>query len=125
MAILDTLFNRFGKPEINLDTKGSFVSFTGKRLGFLIRDSVYTYKGTHIGWFENGVLRDPWGNVVGFGDNPNDYPMPLLPFKQFKPLASFPGLEPLRPVTSIPPIKPLKSFNWSVATPLALFWGNQ
>lgn len=102
---------------------GSFVSFTGKRLGFYIEDNVYNYKGHHLGWLEGGILRDHWGNVVGFGESPIDYPIPFLPFKQFKPFSGFIEFEPFRPFLSFPPFKPLKTFGWSVYTPLALFWG--
>ena len=125
MNEVDTIYNRYGKPEIIVMDDGSFVSFTSKRLGFFLDDHVYNYKGQHLGWFEGGILRDHWGNVVGFGENPSDYPIPFLPFKQFKPFAAFPEFEPFRPSTAFPPFKPLKTFSWSVYTPLALFWGNR
>lgn len=123
MKILDVIYNRFGYPELRLLENGRFVTFGGKSAGFLRRESIYDYRGRHLGWFENGVLRDHWGNVIGFGESPSDYPSPIFPIKAIKPIASIVEIEQIRPIPQIPPIKPIKSFNWSVFTPISLFFG--
>jgi hypothetical protein len=113
MNEIDIFFNRFGAPEIRLLDNGRFVSFSGKSLGFWDNGSIYDYRGNHLGWLENGVIRDHYGCIVWFGNNPTDFPLPFLPFKQFVPFRHFVEFEPFRPFKSFPPFRPFKNYSWS------------
>lgn len=121
MQEVDVIYNRYGQPELRVLENGRLVTFRGESVGFIKDDSAYDYHGHHLGWYENGILRDNWGAVVGFGEQPTDYPIPLLPLKALKPLAGLVQLEPLRPLTQLKPLKPMKTFSWSAHTPIELF----
>lgn len=121
MNEVTTIYDRFGYPELRLLENGRLVTFQGHSAGFLKGDGVYNYNGKHVGWYENGILRDHFGNVVGFDENPTDYPSPILPIQFIKPIPAIEEVEQIRPVTQIPPIKPIKTFQWSVFTPINLF----
>jgi len=119
---IDVIYNRYGEPVLRLLDNGRFVSFDGKSVGFIDGKNLYNYNGKHVGWFENGVMRDLNSATVGFGENPTDIPRPLLPFKQFKPFASFVEFEQYpRPLKQIAFLQPFKKFNWSEVEPLDLF----
>lgn len=115
------IYNRFGRPELQIIDDGRLVDFHGTSAGFIDGNSVYNYRGRHIGWFENGIFRDPSGNVVGFTPDVTDYPRPILPLTSIPPIPAIPSIEPIRPIESIPPIPPIKSFGWSTYTPIELF----
>ncbi len=122
MQAVDVIYNRYGRPELRLLQNGRLVTFGGKSAGFLKNQGVYDYSGRHLSWYENGVLRDHWGDAVGFGEHPTDYLSPIFPIKAIKPIPSIVKIEQIRPITQIPPIKPIKSFNWSRLTPISLFF---
>lgn len=120
MAV-DIIYNRYGQPEIRL-LSDRFLDFKGNNLGYLFNGSIYSYDGRHLGWYENGILRDHTGDTVGFGQFPKDYPRPLLPLRSLAPMPSIPHIPPMRMLRELPPRKPIKSFNWSIYTPLAIFY---
>ena len=73
-----------------------------------------TFNGAHLGWLENGIVRDHGGYAVGFvkgAVNMFTGFEPFKPFKQFKPFRAFP---------QFPPFKPF-NMNMFSRTPLALF----
>ncbi len=114
------LYNRYGQPELLIIEGDRLVDFHGQSAGFISGTSVYNYSGRHVGWFESGILRDHYGNVVGFTQNATDSPGPILPIPNIPPIPSIPSIEPIRPIESIPPIEPIKTFNWSDDTPITL-----
>ncbi len=110
---IDVIYDRYGKPVFRLLSNGRVVKFNGVNAGFLVRDNLYTYRGRHVGWYAEGLVRDHHGHVVGFGENVVDNVHPLLPFKQFKPFAGFLQFEPFRPFLPFEPFRPFKSYAWS------------
>lgn len=48
-------------------TTHSYVSATGEPLGYVYSDgAVYTYSGTFVGWYFNGILYDKQGHKIAF-----------------------------------------------------------
>jgi hypothetical protein len=45
---------------------GRIISLRGQHLAFIVRDNVYNWRGQHIGWWDNGHMRDRRGAVVVF-----------------------------------------------------------
>lgn len=118
---VDVIYNRYGEPILRLLENGRFVDFDGKSYGFLDTFNLYNYYGQHVGWLENGIMRDHDNACVGFGENPTDSPRPILPFKQFKPFSAFIEFEPSRPFKGFVPFKPFKKFYWAEIEPKNLF----
>lgn len=119
---IDVVYNRYGEPILRLLDNGRFVGFDGKSIGFIDGINLYNYKGEHVGWFENGIMRDHNSACVGFGENSTDIPRPFLPFKQFKPFPSFVEHEPFRPFKQFAPFEPYKKSGWSEIEPRDLFF---
>lgn len=118
---IDVIYNRYGEPVLRLLDNGRLVGFDGLSVGFLEGVNLYNYRGKHVGWFENGIMRDHDSECVGFGENVMDVPRPLLPFKQFKPFPAFVQFEEFRPFRQMAPFRTVKKYGWSELDPLTLF----
>ncbi len=59
------LFDKNGTARL-LVHDDRFISKTGDNLGWLIGKNVYSLNGTHLGWFEDGVLYDGDNNCLAF-----------------------------------------------------------
>jgi hypothetical protein len=119
MARIDTIYDRYGNPRLQVFDNGRLVLFNGQSAGFLYKEHVYDYNGSHRGWYEQGILRDYAGACVGFGEVVKSI-HPLLPLKKLKPLPGLTHLEPLRPLRALPPLKPLRRMAWSRLNPIEL-----
>ena len=115
-----SLFDSDGTPVsyIAMDDDMTIYSWSGKPLAYLESRSggtgfnIYGFNGKHLGWFEDGVMRDHKGKgACGIGGVVNAKLEPLKGLKQLKPLKALTQLEPLRP---------LDSLSWS-DTPCAVF----
>jgi hypothetical protein len=78
--------------------------------------SIYDYSGRHIGWLQDGWIRDRDGNAVLFSAEAMGGP--LKPLRQLPGLKGLQGLRPLKGGPELPP-KPIFSLNWSEH-----IWGN-
>jgi len=100
-----TLFDGAGAAVayIDYDDELTIYSFAGQPLAYLSEDSVYGFNGKHLGWFDNGVLRDHSGHSAGFiqGQCPVFTQFePFKGFKQFKPFKAFQQFKPFKPFAS-------------------------
>lgn len=120
MVYIDTIYDRYGTPNLKVLNNGDLVDFNGNFLGFIKKKNVYNYIGLHVGWYEEGTLRDHVGNVVGFGERPTDHITPILPITGVSPVVPIPRVVPLKPITPLSPIRPMKSFSWSEYSPITL-----
>ena len=119
---LDIIFDRFGAPRLRILKTGEVVTWKGRPLGYLIDGQiVHGSSGQHVGWYEDGLLRDNGGHTVGFGLKPEDTPSPFLPSQQSLPARGSVKNLPDRPKFHVPHLKPPKSFGWSPYDPVQLF----
>lgn len=64
---MEPLYNQKGQVYAWLDeVSGRIISLRGQHVAFLNGSNVYNWKGAHIGWWENGHMRDHRGAVVVF-----------------------------------------------------------
>ncbi|HYD92248.1 MAG TPA: hypothetical protein VEA37_12265, partial [Flavobacterium sp.] len=106
-----SLFDKDGNPfaYIAIDDESTIYSWNGSPLGYLFREDnqthIYSFQGKHLGWFEDGVVRDHTGNVAAFTKGAITNVLakiePIKGLKQLKPLKSFRELAPLKPVNSL------------------------
>lgn len=113
--------NRRGGPVLRLLNSGEFLTYSNKYLGFLQNEAVYDYNGAQRAWFENGVLRDLQGNVIGFVNGASDPPAPLFPIARIPRIPPVPPIPPFRPFTQFQKFKPFKSMSWSAFDPVTIF----
>lgn len=62
-------YNRKGKPIAYLDDGVHIFLFNGRPVAHLYENAVYCFNGEHVGWFENGWIRDIKGKCVFFTEN--------------------------------------------------------
>lgn len=108
-----SIFDETGNATHYIDvSKGTVYSFDGTPVAFLKAKStyynVYSYQGDHLGWFENGVIRDHKGDIVGFQRGAITNILPKL-----ESIKGIKKIEPIRPIEKLEPIKPLYSMQFS------------
>ena len=103
------LFNKSGEPSAYIDTRDEDLTiylWTGEPLAYLSLTNegydIYGFNGNHLGWYEEGVIRDHEGYMVGAIEgatfvitNPS---FEFRPQKKFKTFKSFKELAPIKPV---------------------------
>ncbi len=62
------IFNRDGQPKLLFD-QDCLRNNSGQVIAWIRNTSVYTMKGQHNGWFENGIFYDSANKVIGFLKN--------------------------------------------------------
>jgi len=121
------LFSNLIAKEISFyDSKGAAVAYIdtddeltiylwqGKPVAYLVGDSIYGFNGKHLGWLEDGIIRDHSGNAVGFTKGSVNM------FTQFESFKGFKAFKPFKAFKEFAPLKPFYSNSWS-KTDLSLF----
>lgn len=97
-----TLFDKAGTPVayISTDEERTIYSFDGRPLAYLEGNNIYGFNGNHLGWFEDGVVRDKQGCPAGFVSQK------LKRFARFQPNKSFKKFKPFKRFRKFAPFKP-------------------
>lgn len=115
-----TLFDAEGNATHYINDNGAIYSFKGEPVAYLSAASgyfnVYSYKGAHLGWYEDGAIYDHKGEVVGFREGAVTNVLTKL-----EPLKQLEKLEPMRPLEKMEPMKPMYSMRFS-ATSMSYFF---
>lgn len=63
-----TLFDNNGSPIAYVadDGNATIYMWDGTAVAYIREEHVYGFNGVHLGWFDNGVVRDSQGAPVGF-----------------------------------------------------------
>jgi hypothetical protein len=86
-------------------------TFSGKPVAYLDGEAVYSFSGEHIGWFEEGWVRDTKGKCVFFTESASGGP--VKPVKKVKPAKGVRHVKPVKGVKHVKSVKAVKSFSWS------------
>lgn len=95
-------YDKSGTPIAYMEDGKHIYLFSGKPVAYLSGNAVYSFLGSHLGWFENGWIRDKGGQCVFFTSDADG--RPVKPVKQVK---------PVKGVKQVKPVKPVKSLSWS------------
>jgi hypothetical protein len=115
-----TLFDSQGNPVAYIagDDGRTIYLWKGQPVAYLtasgLNTAVYGFNGRHLGWFEDGVIRDTRGYIVGFIQDAIPMNTRLEPLKGLK------ELKPLQSLRSLPVLKPLYHDAWA-PVPLSVF----
>ncbi len=111
---IDVLWNENGEARYRILKSGRLVDFDGRSLGWLDEEgNIFDYKtGRQLAFYENGIMRDAEGAVVGLGQEPVG-PKPVLPSRGLIPEATDPEAEPKRPKPKKAAKKPAPGLLWS------------
>ena len=98
----ETLFDVNGNPVayIAYSDEETIYLWGGEPVAYLDDDSIYGFNGIHLGWYEDGVIRDHDGNIVGTNEKTAAVFVKFEPFKgfkKFKPFKAFKQFEPFKP----------------------------
>ena len=111
---IDVLWDENGEARYRILKSGRLVDFDGHSLGWLDEEgNIFDYStGRQLAFYENGILRDMEGAVVGQGQEPVG-PKPVLHSKGLIPDATDPAPEPKRPKPKKAAKKPEAGLLWS------------
>ena len=106
-----TFYDRYGVPIAYTDDGINIYLFSGKPVAYLEQNVIYGFKGRHLGWFDNGWIRDLKGFCVFFNDNA--FGGPIKPIKHIKPIKGIKQIKPIKSIREIQKIKPIFHSSWS------------
>ena len=110
---IDVIWDENGTARYRILKDKRLVDFDGHNLGWLDdQGNIIDYEGRHKAFYENGIMRDTEGSVVGLGKDPAG-PHPVLPNKGLIPQALKPDSAPKRPKPKSILKKPQASLLWS------------
>ena len=113
---IDVIWDENGTARYRLLKDHRIVDFDGQNIAWMDEDGfIYDYNGHYKAFYENGILRDPEGAVIGQGQDPAG-PKPVLPNKGLIPEATRPEKPPTKPKVKKDkdsPKKPEASLLWS------------
>ena len=106
-----SLFNSDGDAVAYIDTDdedNTIYLWNGTPVAYLSPESnyynIYGFNGNHLGWFEEGIVRDEDGDAVGFQKGAvsgvyTNYE-PYKSYKKYKPYKSYKKYAPFKPYFS-------------------------
>ena len=109
----DTIFyNKTGQPICYLSGKDdeTIFLFNGTPVAYIYNKSVYSFKGKHLGWYENAWIYDKNGYCIFYTEHASGGP--IKPVKRIAPVKSITRVVPIKSVKSIPPVRPIKRLQW-------------
>jgi hypothetical protein len=104
-------YSKSGRPIAYTDDGELLYTFAGRPVAFLDADAVYSFAGVHIGWFEDGWIRDTKGKCVLFTDAASGGP--IKPIRKIKPIKGIKQIKPIKGLKQIKSLKAIKSLFWS------------
>lgn len=115
-----SLFDSTGKPIAYIDTNDELTIYLwgGQPVAYLELESnyysIFGFNGKHLGWFEDGIIRNHKGYAVGFIEGAVNIMTSFEPYKGYKQYKPYKGFKQLAP------LKPIYIDSWS-KIPLSLF----
>jgi hypothetical protein len=102
-----SIFNSNGDAVAYIDTKDEDLTiymWNGLPVAYLISDgdaySIYGFNGEHLGWYQDGIIRDHSGYGVGFRKGATSIYTkyePYKSYKQYKPYKNYKKYAPYKP----------------------------
>lgn len=109
-----TFYDLYGKPIAYLDDDMETIYlFKGQPVAYLPGDgTVYGFNGNHIGWLDNGWIRDLAGYCVFFTEDARGSG-PIKPVKKITPVKSVQHAKPVKHVKRVKSAKSANKLSWS------------
>lgn len=116
-----TFYDSHGKAVAYLDNDGKHIFlYSGKPVAYLHDDAVYGFNGRHLGWFQNGWIRDLRGYCVFFTEDATGSG-PAKPAKNARPAKSAKYAKPAKNAKYAKHAKTVNSVSWSTLSGEAFF----
>lgn len=104
-------YSSSGAPIAYSDDGEHIYLFSGKPVAYFSGTAVYTFSGKHIGWIDNGWIRDLNGYAVFFTSAARGGP--VKPVRQIKPAKGVKNVRPVKGVRQVTSVKPVWALSWS------------
>lgn len=104
-------YSKSGQPIAYTEDGQHLYLFSGKPVAYLSNDAVYSFSGEHLGWFEDGWIRDTERKCVFFTSQARSGP--AKPIKRMKPIKHVKQMKPIKGVKQVRCVKGIKSRLWS------------
>lgn len=108
-----TFYDRNGKPVAYTEDDIHIYLFSGKPVAYCVDNAIYSFGGRHMGWFENGWIRDLHGACAFFTENAVGSG-PMKPMKQMKPMKCMKQMKPMKAMREMKRMKAMNQLTWSV-----------
>jgi hypothetical protein len=104
-------YDRSGTAVAYCENGEHIYLFSGESVAFLDGDAVYSFSGEHLGWFEDGWIRDKAGHCVFFTSDAKGGPVKTV--KHIKHVEGVKHVKPVKGVQQVKSVKTVKSLSWS------------
>lgn len=115
-----TFYDRHGYPIAYMEDGEHIFLFDGSPVAYVYDNAVYTFRGEHIGWFENGWVRDLSGRCAFFTEEATGSG-PAKPVKRVKPVKSVKRVKPVKSVKQVRRVRSVNSLSWSESSGAVFF----
>ena len=112
-------YDRHGRPYAYADDGVHIYKYSGKPIAYIAGQSVYSYPGRHVGFFEDGMILDHRGDAILFTKLASGEP--ARPAKQFRPVKPIKLARPAKGPQAARPMRPARTGKWSSREPADLF----
>ncbi len=117
-----TFYDRSGNPVAYIDNRSSDIYlFDGTPVAYLNGNTVYSFRGKHLGWFEDGWVRDLNGRCSFFTENVRGSG-PVTPVTRISPVPSVQRIAPIKSVEQVSRVRAVDSLSWSELSGKQFFW---
>jgi hypothetical protein len=107
-----TFYDRHGRPIAYTEDRLHIYLFDGTPVGYFDEESIYSYRGIHLGRYEDGWVRDNSGRCVFFTENVTGSG-PVQPVKHVKPVKHVNHVLPVKYLRHVKPVRPVNMLAWS------------
>lgn len=108
---MQTYYDQNGRAIAYTEDGDVIYLFAGDPVAYFDGDSIYSFGGKHLGWHNNGWIRDGSGNCVLFTEGSRGGPS--LPMRQSLPMRGSKRFLPARSMKASKPFKPSETYSWS------------
>lgn len=116
-----TFYNCFGAATAYIEENDlTIYLFSGEPVAYIYNDTVYGFNGVHLGWIENGWIRDLSGCCVFFSETASGSG-PVKPVKQVCPIKSVKQIMPIKSIRQIRHVKAVNQLSWSQLSGVSFF----
>jgi len=113
-----SLFNSDGEAVAYIADDMTIYLWEGDPVAYLSNDNgewhIYGFNGSHLGWYEEGIIYNHRGDAVGAQKNATNMITSIEGIKSIK------SMQPMKSIKEMAPMKPMLSSSWS-RIPLVIF----
>lgn len=104
-------YDRHGRATAYTEDGENIYHFNGRPVAYIEADTIYSFSGIQLGWFEDGWIRNLKGECVFFTENAVGGP--IKPIRQIVPIKCVKQIRPIKQIKQLKRLKVINSLSWS------------